>query len=394
MKRTLEWIMALLFSGVLLCAMLVTIVKPKPIYSYFENRNLSTFPEINCETVIGGKVFSDLETYFCDYAAGRTTALKAVTWSDLNIFRRPLVNDVVVTEHALLARLSTNPDTEEEIRQKADTVAKQNADLQAQIEAYGGKYCYLAVPCQYAFYEDEYPFYMENYANYTDIEIPALTNAMEKYGVSFVDIGKVFDAEGHLPEFSSLADNHYGLRGAYVTYRAAAEKLAEEGITLNFPEEGKDITFSELPNPYMGSRTRELLGMRGNNEHLLTAAFTEDIPFRRFDEGNESPSAVYFIPSGESAQVTYGLYMGQDHAETVIQTDRPELPSCLIYGDSFTNAVECLAYYSFDEMRSIDLRHYTEHTLSEYIELYKPDVVICIRDYQALLLQEGNGVLS
>ena len=37
------------------------------------------------------------------------------------------------------------------------------------------------------------------------------------------------------------------------------------------------MTFSALPNPYMGSRTQQL-GLRGSDEKLLTASFAEDIP--------------------------------------------------------------------------------------------------------------------
>ena len=85
--------------------------------------------------------------------------------------------------------------------------------------------------------------------------------------------------------------------------------------------------------------------------------------------------------------------MGGDIPETVIETNRPELPSILIYGDSFTNAVEALAYYSFDEMRSVDLRYYDQMSISQYIQEYKPDIVVCIRDYESLLAVDGNGNL-
>ena len=86
--------------------------------------------------------------------------------------------------------------------------------------------------------------------------------------------------------------------------------------------------------------------------------------------------------------------MGGDIAETVLRTDRPALPSVLIFGDSFTNPVESLAYYSFNELRSIDLRHYTAQSLRDYIDAYRPDVVLCVRDYQSLLSREYNGNLS
>lgn len=395
MKRICEWAMALLFSGVLLVLMAATILLPKNRYSYYENRNLSAFPEITAESVLSGQVFDDLETLFCDYAAWRTPALKAVTWADLNVFHRPVVNDIVVTDDALLEQLYTMPDTADDIARKAADVAADNAALRDQIEAYGGHYCYIAVPCQYAYYEDEYPSYLENRSAYTAAELAALNSAMDAQGITHVDMGPIFDSLGHLPAFSSKVDNHYGLRGAYETYRAAVQALNDAyGLALSFPEEGTDVTFSALPNPYMGSRTRKLLGLRGDDEKLLTAAFREDIPFTRLDNWQEVASAVYALPATEDEALTYGLYMGGDIAETCIRTDRPSLPTALIFGDSFTNAVESLAYYSFDEMRSVDLRHYKTQSISDYIAAYQPDVVICIRDYEALLSRSDNGGLS
>lgn len=395
MKRICEWAMALLFSGVLLVLMAATILLPKNRYSYYENHNLSAFPEITAESVLSGQVFDDLETLFCDYAAWRTPALKAVTWADLNVFHRPVVNDIVVTDDALLEQLYTMPDTADDIARKAADVAADNAALRDQIEAYGGHYCYIAVPCQYAYYEDEYPSYLENRSAYTAAELAALNSAMDAQGITHVDMGPIFDSLGHLPAFSSKVDNHYGLRGAYETYRAAVQALNDAyGLALFFPEEGADVTFSALPNPYMGSRTRKLLGLRGDDEKLLTAAFREDIPFTRLDNWQEVASAVYALPATEDEALTYGLYMGGDIAETCIRTDRSSLPTALIFGDSFTNAVESLAYYSFDEMRSVDLRHYKTQSISDYIAAYQPDVVICIRDYEALLSRSDNGGLS
>ena len=395
MKRICEWAMALLFSGVLLVLMAATILLPKNRYSYYENRNLSAFPEITAESVLSGQVFDDLETLFCDYAAWRTPALKAVTWADLNVFHRPVVNETVVTDDVLLPQLYDPAMSDDDIRAQAKLVAEDNAALQKQVESYGGHYCYVAVPCQYVYYEDSYPAYLTNRSRYTDLELSALTEEMNAQGVCFLDTGPVFDSLGHPPEFSSRVDNHYGLLGAYETYRAAVQKLnGDYGLALSFPEEGTDVTFSALPNPYMGSRTRKLLGLRGDDEKLLTAAFREDIPFTRLDNWQEVASAVYDLPATEDEALTYGLYMGGDIAETCIRTDRSSLPTALIFGDSFTNAVESLAYYSFDEMRSVDLRHYKTQSISDYIAAYQPDVVICIRDYEALLSRSDNGGLS
>ena len=62
-----------------------------------------------------------------------------------------------------------------------------------------------------------------------------------------------------------------------------------------------------------------------------------------------------------------------------------------VYGDSFTNAVECVLYYGFNQMRSLDFRYYTEMSLGEYIETWQPDYVVCIRDYEQLANPTFNG---
>lgn len=83
-----------------------------------------------------------------------------------------------------------------------------------------------------------------------------------------------------------------------------------------------------------------------------------------------------------------------DAAETVIKTNRPELKKVLIVGDSFTNAMETILYLSFDEMRSLDYRYYTEKTLTEYIAEYQPDIVLIARDTSVCLGTDGNGNLQ
>ncbi len=98
------------------------------------------------------------------------------------------------------------------------------------------------------------------------------------------------------------------------------------------------------------------------------------------DNGQEVEPTVLRLPENDTAPVEYLVYMGGDKGETILRTDRPELPKVLIFGDSFTNALETLLYPSFDEMRSLDLRHYNAKTLWEYIEEYQPDIVLDIRD--------------
>ena len=277
------------------------------------------------------------------------------------------------------------------INNQAQTMAGQLAQLRDVVEGYGGHFYYVAVPGQYTYFSDAYPNFLNNREAYTALEIPAFTQAMEEQGVNLLDMGPVLDQLGKPKEYYSLADYHYQFEGAYVTYRTILEEINRDlGLDLTILD-GDSLTVETLPNPYLGSRGRKIFGLENCGEYLTIGLPKNPIPFTRADNGAETAAAVYAMPATDTENVLYSLYMGGDVGETVIETNRPGLPSILIYGDSFTNPVECLAYYSFDEMRSIDLRHYKDMTLADYIQTYQPDIVVGIRDYEALLSTDFNG---
>lgn len=371
----------------------VTTVRPKETYSYYENRSLPAFPQYTAESVNNGSYFSAVEDYCIDHAAGRNTILKLKTVLDKDILKRPVVNDIVVTDHVLLEAHDYEYISEEKIHESAEWYARQLGELADLIESYGGYYCYVGIPCQTDYYADAYPEYLENFATRTAVTIDAFSSYAKEYGVNYLDMSRIADEIGNPEWFSSTTDNHYSLMGAYLTYTTIIDKInADTGSSLTYPlEEKGEIQFRKLENRYIGSRERKLFGLSDIRDSLYTASFAEDIPFTRTDLGNPSPSVVYALPNDTATSVFYTLYMGGDCPETVIDTNRPDLPDILIYGDSFTNAVECLAYYSFDTMRAVDLRHYKEMTLAEYIALYQPDIVIGIRDYENFITPYFNG---
>ena len=120
------------------------------------------------------------------------------------------------------------------------------------------------------------------------------------------------------------------------------------------------------------------MGQVPRGEHLAVRRPVERVPFTRADGGVPGPSEVY---ATRLRPMTYDLHMGGNMVNTAADTHREELPSILIYGDSFTNAVECVAYLSFGEMCSLYLCYYHEMSLEDYIRAVRPDIVVCIRDY-------------
>ena len=391
MKRTSEIFVSVCFLAVLAVGMAAAVLREPQVSSFWENRRLADYPEYTSQSAGDGSYASRLEEYLDDHAPLRTTLLEWKVRLDLAL-GRPVVNDVVVTPDRLLPYL---PPERLEERAWIDDWAQSMGDNLKRISdaaaEYGGYYCYVAVPCQYAYFEADYPWYLDNYSQLTRLTVDELARALDERGVAFLDAGAAFEEQGSPARYGSRVDNHFSMEGAFALYRLVLEKAAAES-GLSFPILGpEDVAFETLPNDYLGSRERKLLNVETREERLSVLRPLEGVPFTRTDNGWPVEPSVYQLPASEEELVTYNLYMGGDVAQTVVDTGREELPSVLIYGDSFTNALECVLYLSFDEMHALDLRHYHDMSLEDYIRAVRPDVVICIRDYEVLLYQGENG---
>jgi len=391
MKRASEIFFIFCFMTFLVLGFVMTLARPMEIYSFYENRNLAQPPTIDEEGLLSGKYFAELEKSLADHVAARNTLLKIRTWLDIEIFHRPVVNEVVMGDRILLPYLPPEAVDFENLSRKAELLTENLKKLTNLVASYGGKYYYVAVPCQYAYYTEEYPGYLNNRAEYTAFSISALEECLAREKINFIDIGRTFDSLGHNDSFSSVTDNHYSIYGAFIVYQTIMQTIiTDTGKSLSVLTE-ENSTVTQLENPYLGSRNRKLFDLSSISEPLYIITPNEPVPFVRMNYGDIAAATVYSLPVNKTETATYGVYMGGDISNTIIETNRSNLPTILVYGDSFTNAVECILYYSFNEMHSLDLRYYSEMSLSEYIRILKPDIVVCIRDYEALLATEGNG---
>lgn len=390
MKRISEIFMTVCFLGLLVIGLAVTVLRPKEAISYYENRALAVRPSPTVQSIGDGSFTTQLERYLDDHAALRNTLLFAKGRLDLAL-RRPVVNGIVVTKGPLLPFLYPEFPNQADITAQAGAYADRLKGVSDAAAEYGGYFCYVGVPCQYSYFEHEYPWYLYNRSQLSGMSTAALAQAAAERGVNYLDIRAVYEEMGRPERFGSKIDNHYTMEGAFAAYQAIMDKVAAD-TGLDFPIlREEDVVFETLPNDYMGSRERRLLNLVTRDEQLSVVYPKREVPFERFDNRVPSPPYIYGIPDSTEQPLTYTMYMGGDIANTVIDTHREELPTILIYGDSFTNAVESLAYLSFDEMHSIDLRYYTEMGLADYIREVQPDIVLGIRDFEALIYPYGNG---
>ncbi len=357
---------------------------------FWENRSRKAAPELSRQTLWSGSFFTDLDGYFSDRFPGRDALITLDAQLDLTL-GRPVVHGVAQGEGALFPFHGYHRWEVGYTATDAQKMAQKLSAIRDAAASYGGRLYYVGVPQQYSYYHDKYPAYMDNRQWLLTPTSEAFSAALAQADIPFVDMAQRFDALGHPDAFYLPSDHHYSCQGALETYRTVIDTVnADTGwdLPVTSPE---DLELTALPNPFLGSQNRKLYGLWPTEERLVVGTLKTPIPFTRKDNGQEVASTLYDIPEDPREWVTYNVYMGGDVAETVIETNRPQLPKCLIWGDSFTNALETLLWTSFDETRSLDLRHYTGKTLSEYIAEYQPDVILCLRDDSSYTSLIGNG---
>ena len=363
----------------------------KETTAYYENRTLAARPALTWEGVRDGSFGSALETWYSDHFPGRSTLLKADTAVQMNVLHRPVVNNMVVTEDVLLPKLDFSEYTAAAYRHTAPNFAKDFGNLNAYIESLGGQFIYVGFPEQRVYFEDKFPAYLNSHAAEAEAADTVFSEALAGQGVDFLDMRQVYARQGDPAEYYSAVDHHYNYYGAYAGYRAILDKLSADGWELPVLTEA-DVEFVELPNPYIGSRNRKLYNLWENQDKAIILS-EPPVPFTRTDNGQPSTKPLYVTPALDYMPTTYNLYMGGDFAETVLETNRPDLPDVLIFGDSFTNALETLLYTAFDETRVLDLRHYKEQSLKDYIAVHKPDIVLCIQNDTFYYTAGGNSAV-
>ena len=392
-KFTNRAFLALLLAALLAIPAGVARWSHKETTAYYENRTLAERPALTLSSLWDGSFGIAFESWYSDHIPGRTALLKADTRVQMDILDRPVVNDVVLEAGDVLVPFQEYAEqTETEYAEAAAPIADGFGKLNAHIEANGGVFRYVGFLEQRFYFADRYPDYLDSHETESAAADAIFAQALADRGVSFLDMGAVYEAQGNPAEYYSTVDHHYNYYGAYAAYRAILDDLNAAGFDLPVLTEA-DIDFVELPNPYIGSRNRKLYNLWPNSEKAVIGVQSNPVPFTRTDNGQPSDKPLFVTPAEDYMPTTYNLYMGGDFGETILETDRPDLPDALIFGDSFTNALETLLYASFDETRSLDLRHYQGGSLKDYIADYRPDVVLCVLNDSFYYTTAGNGAV-
>lgn len=291
-------------------------------------------------------------------------------------------NQVVRTNNGML----TYPDfSAKDVLPLSSNVSKLNECLSSM----DIPFLYVQAPYKLDLAEEMLPTGVENTANQKADQLVA---AMQEQGVEVLDLRPFLSATPEdLEKYFYLTDHHWNSTGAFIGFQKIAERLQTifpEQKICGLATERDQWENHVLKDYFLGSHGKRVGPYFGGVDDLIyfTPKFETymscAIPGRNlFYKGNFSDANIRSqYTKGEPdyyGSNPYCVYIGGDYP--LVQHRNANAPvklRVLMVKDSFMLPVQ--AYFStvFQEIDVVDLRHFKECSLIEYINGIKPDVVI------------------
>ena len=351
--------------------MMASFLKKDVEFSSFENRSLSSLPHPYISEIISGDWFNKLETYCLDQVVARDLLVETNS-RILRMLGKRQINSITVCDSgALLQAAYDYPPAESYDPAFLDEVL---IPYNSAAESYGGQLYYMNIYPRLLFFWDEFPYHGSEMRNEYYKENTRFIDACKKAEIDVIDTFDTF--EEHSSEYIFfLTDHHYTYKGAYYCYKEMIDyinKTNSSKAPIEFPE-WNQMSSVRPQGHFWGSLISQVGDTQYEGVDYLEYALPDDFPqnYERIESGEISDMPL--IRNDDTTE--YGWFMNGDYANTVIKTHRPHLPSILVIGYSFTDAIELMAVYNFNEVHSIDPRSFGGN-IAEYIKKTKCDYVV------------------
>ena len=183
--------------------------------SEFENRYLAAHPGFSVQGLLDGSYFQGWDDYFSDHVAFRDDIMRRYLWLRLNVKKQVLVNEVMISQEALLPYLGEKDFGSDDYDGLAQAAVARLDRIRQAAEAGGGRFLFYGVEGQSVVFREGYPPYLHTHVDYYEQCAAAFRAALAEAGISALYSHDVFTrAEGSPKPFYSTVDHHYNFLGA------------------------------------------------------------------------------------------------------------------------------------------------------------------------------------
>lgn len=378
-----KMIVIMVFSF-MLCITMLSLLSPDRTNSDLEYRSLALFPSTNIQEVFNGTFFEEFETYQLDQLVFRDNILKSSSKIDKFLLKSIRKNHFISETGYLLEFEDYQEQSINSLQVSLNKPLSNLQNLKNVSEKSGGQFIFIDIPQKHDFHSELFPnYFATNTAHKLEYNNALLTQANQT-SIQTIPGSDVF-LENNILEPYYKTDNHYTADASLLIYQELIKTINDSRITTR-PDSGYERVVYE--SPFIGNNSRTMADTsysKGETFYYLKPKNQSLPKYKRYEDSSPSDEPVMITDETISL---YGNYMNGDKANTVIKTKRDNLPKILFIGDSFTNALEYLSIYDFNEVHSLDLRSY-KGNVYEYIEKNKFDVIVFVRNTQLNLIENG-----
>ncbi|MBQ8311089.1 MAG: hypothetical protein IJX80_08780 [Clostridia bacterium] len=296
---------------------------------------------------------------------------------------RHVYNEVSVLENGML---------DYETLKELDMTAFANSVIQfdAFLKENGIAFLYAQVPNKSDLQDTLVREGIDNYGNRNANELIGL---LEKTDTEILDLRQSISATPELVEkYFYNTDHHWNTHGAFVAFGELLQYLNEM-----FPAENIDLSLADASNWstevyedwFLGSRGKRVGIYFGGVDDLTIYMpnFETDMSFyvpkhREYYSGSFADAVIRekFLDAPDYFNENpYCAYIGGDyplvhHRNELVENDL----KVLIIKDSFSLPLQSFLSTAVKELDVLDPRYYTESTISEYVAVSQPDIVIML----------------
>ncbi|WP_323616065.1 hypothetical protein [Erysipelothrix rhusiopathiae] len=348
--------------------------------SDLEYRKLKQFPEFDLRSSLDGSFFDTLETYMLDRLVVRDEILQTSSKIDKYMMKSIRKNHYISSSGYILEFEDYRNSDYESMVTAIDVPLTNLNKLKRTVDNESGQLYFIDIPQKHDFHQEIFPDFFSVNASNTLSYNKMLRTEAQNNGITVISGIDVF-SENDLSEPYYKTDNHYNAEAALSIYDTMLSKMQDI-----HPIHRDRNTYEKIEyiSPFIGNNARTMADTSySKGEVFYYMKPKNTLPsYKRYENGKLSDLPI--MRPDENISL-YGNFMDGDKENTIIDTDRPDLPNILFIGDSFTNALEYLAIYDFNQVHSLDLRSYKDD-IHHYIQNQDIDVVVFVRNTQLNLL--------
>ncbi|WP_010276863.1 DHHW family protein [Paenibacillus senegalensis] len=378
MKKINDIIMVVAFLIIIFLLGAWAALKDDEAASALENRSLAEKPLLSVGSLWSGEYFKQYENYFNDQFPARGKFVETNAWVEKNIIRKKVYNSVyLASDGMMLVAYNGN-------RKAINNIYQPITNFIDEQQEYGVDVFVGVLPHKMLVYADRLPHYLRSNAK------DSYENLIKGFSeqVKLIEVYPVIK-EREDEELYFYTDHHWTVKGAFLGYQEIVRTVSKDYPEIGEYLEEDQFDWIEHPASFYGSYARRMTSAFVRKRDTITIA----VP--KFSERDyticDSCDQEFYDPAplqNENIYVNrYVTYFSGDVPEGFIQNPNVnnEL-SLLILKDSYANPMIQFVARHFKETRVLDLRHYYEMSVNEYIKENGVDIV--------LLLYNNTGIVN